>query len=267
MPSPTIAQPHPKRMGHAPTRLGQATKALRIAGHFGHAALLVSLRFPGWNRAQRLTAIQRWACQVLATLQIEVQTNRPAPEKFAGLVVSNHLSWLDVLVLQSLLPGSFVAKQEVRRWPLVGYLAHACATIFVDRSSARAARAMVDDTAAALAEGYTVVAFPEGTSSDGSALGSFHANIFESAIRARCEVQLLTLQYRDSATGEPASAAHFIGDMTLLSSLQRVVASSDIQAGVHLGERVAAHGHTRKSLAALAHASIRADLHTPLHAL
>ena len=235
-------------------------KPLRIAVHFGRAALLVALRFPAWNKAQRLAAIQRWAQQLLATLEIEVKSNRLAPCGFAGLVVCNHLSWLDILVLQSLIPGTFVAKQEVRRWPLVGYLAQACATVFVDRASARSAHAMVEDTAAAIAQGYAVVVFPEGTSSNGSALGNFHPNIFESAIRARCEVQLLTLQYRDQATGAAAAAAHFTGDMTLLSSLQRVMASSTIQACVHLGDSVVALGHTRKSLALHAHGKIHAQL-------
>ena len=261
MPVPLLAvPPRTSRAG-----LGPAYKALRIAAHFGHGALLVALRFPNWNKAQRLAAIQQWARRVLATLHIEVQCSQAAPPGFAGLVVCNHLSWLDVLVLQSLMPGTFVAKREVRHWPVVGYLAQACATIFVDRASARSAHAMVEDTTAAIAQGYAVVVFPEGTSSDGSALGSFHANIFESAIRARCEVQLLTLHYLDSATGEAATAAHFIGDMTLAQSLKRVMASSTIAARVHLGERVVALGHTRKSLALHAHGKIRAQLPVAAH--
>jgi 1-acyl-sn-glycerol-3-phosphate acyltransferase len=235
-----------------------AFKFLRIAIAFGRGVWVVALRFPAQSKEQRLQEIQRWAQRVLAILEIEVQSNTQAQPGFVGLVVSNHLSWLDILVLQSLIPGSFVAKKEVRSWPVVGYLAHACATIFVDRASTRSAHAMVEDTANAIAQGYAVVAFPEGTSSDGSELGSFHANIFESAIRARCEVQLLTLHYMDQRTGQPASAAHFTGDMTLFNSLQRVTASSTIRAAVHIGERVVAVGHTRKSLSAHAHERMRA---------
>jgi 1-acyl-sn-glycerol-3-phosphate acyltransferase len=238
-------------------------KLARLALQFGRGTWIVRLRFARLSQAQRLLEIQRWSQQLLAILEIEVSSN-PLPQAgFAGLVVSNHLSWLDILVLQSLLPGAFVAKTEVRRWPVVGYLAAACATIFVDRSSARSAHAMVDHTAAAMAQGYAVVVFPEGTSSNGQALGTFHANIFESAIRAQAPVQLLSLQYVDRASGAAATAAHFIDDMTLAASLSRVLASSTIRAQVHVGDCVSAAGHTRKSLARHAHEKISTHLAPP----
>jgi 1-acyl-sn-glycerol-3-phosphate acyltransferase len=252
---------HPRRS--RPVKL--LVKLTGIALQFGRGAWIVTLRFPAWQKPQRLQAIQRWARQMLAILEIEVHSNQLPQADFAGLVVSNHLSWLDILVLQSLMPGCFVAKTEVRHWPVVGYLATACATIFVDRSSPRSARSMVDDTAAAITEGYAVVVFPEGTSSNGQALGSFHANIFESAIRAQAPVQLLSLQYLDTTTGRAAAAAHFIDDMTLMGSLKSVMATSTIQARVHIGDCISAHGHSRKSLALHAHEKICAHLFTPSH--
>ena len=249
--------PHP--------RPGQprALKLFRLALQFARGTCVVALRFPRLGPTQKQQAIQRWAQQVLAVLEIEVQTNTLPPQDFAGLVVSNHLSWLDVLVLQSLMPAAFVAKNEVRRWPLVGYMAAACATIFVDRASARSAHAMVDRSAAAMAQGQAIVVFPEGTSSDGTGLGRFHPNIFESAIRAKAPVQLLTLKYLDRSTGAVDTAAHFTGDMTLLESLQRVMASSRIRAQVHIGECLSAQGHSRKTLAQQAHARMHTLLFAP----
>ena len=243
-------------------RRSRFIKSLRVVGLFGRAGFLVTVRFPSWQKPQRLAAIQNWARQVLAVLEIEIHigNQKPPPAEFAGLVVSNHLSWLDILVLQSLMPGAFVAKTEVKRWPVVGYLAQACATVFVDRSSPRSAHSMVEDTAAAIAQGYAVVVFPEGTSSNGQSLGTFHANIFESAIRADSQVQLMTLKYLDRSTGESASSAHFIDDMTLLASIQSVMAQSTIQARVQIGECISAIGHSRKTLAQLSHAKIRAQL-------
>jgi 1-acyl-sn-glycerol-3-phosphate acyltransferase len=229
---------------------------------FARGAWIVARRFPKLATAQQHQEVQRWAQQVLAILEIPVQTNMAAPHGFSGLVVCNHLSWLDVLVLQSLMPVVFVAKSEVRQWPVVGYLAQAAATIFVDRSSARSAHAMVKDSAAAIAQGHAVVAFPEGTSSDGSRLGAFHANIFECAVQAACPVQLLTLQYRDP-TGASATAAHFTGDMTLLASLTSVTGTSCIRAQVHLGECLSAAGQSRKTLAQQAHAKMNAHFLTP----
>ena len=246
-------------------RRSRPAKLVGIMLQFGRGAWIVALRFPGWQKAQKLQAIQRWAQQLLAILEIEVQSNKQPQADFSGLVVSNHLSWLDILVLQSLMPGCFVAKTEVRQWPVVGYLAQHCATIFVDRSSPRSARSMVDDTAAAIAQGYAVVVFPEGTSSNGQALGDFHANIFESAIRAQASVQLLSLQYLDSSSGKAAAAAHFIDDMTLMASLKDVMATSTIQARVHIGECIGAQGHTRKTLAQHAHQTIRTHLFSPAY--
>lgn len=247
-----------------PGRL-QMRKLAQLVLQFGRGTWIVTTRFPRLDQAQKGLEFQRWARQVLAILEIEVQTNAPAPVGFAGLVVSNHLSWLDVLVLQSLMPSSFVAKTEVRRWPLVGWLSHACATIFVDRSSARSAHAMVDDTAAAIRQGHAVVVFPEGTSSDGQSLGHFHANIFESAVRAGAPVQWFSLRYQDADTGATATAAHFTGDMSLAQSLQQVTASSVIRARVHVGDQVATQGHSRRTLALHVHGRIRHQLFGPTH--
>jgi 1-acyl-sn-glycerol-3-phosphate acyltransferase len=233
---------------------------LQLTAAFFKAWLLLRLRFPRMQREEKLREIQNWSSRVLEILEIEVHCNQVPDSDFTGLMVSNHLSWLDVLVLQSLLPGVFVAKSEVRHWPLIGAMARACETIFVDRASARSAHAMVDSSVAAFEQGYTVIAFPEGTSSDGLDLGHFHANIFEAAIRTRAQVQTITLHYVDALTGIPDKAAHFTGETTLLSSLRKVLARSSIKSQVHMGERIHAIGHTRRSLSHLAHRTIRMQL-------
>jgi len=240
----------------------QLVKLLRLAIEFIRGGFLLRRQFPQLQQHERLEAIQSWARRVLQILEVEVVCNKLAPANFAGLVVANHVSWLDVLVIQSLMPGIFVAKSEVRRWPLIGAMAQACQTIFVDRASARSAHAMVDSTVAAFGQQTTVVAFPEGTSSDGAEVGSFHANIFEGAIRSRTDVQPLTLRYLDTDTGMPATAAIFTGDMSLLSSLRQVLGTSTIRTQVHMGSLIAAHGHSRKSLSQQAHRSIQSRLPT-----
>jgi 1-acyl-sn-glycerol-3-phosphate acyltransferase len=235
-------------------------KLVQLLLAFVRGGRTVARAFPGFTATQKRHAIQHWAQGILQVLQVAVHSNTPAPPGFAGLVVANHLSWLDILVIQSLMPGVFVAKTEVQGWPLIGPLAQACATIFVDRSTARSARSMVDSSVAAMQDGWCVVAFPEGTSSSGAELGVFHANIFECAIRAGAPVQTLTLRYVDRRTGQVAPAAHFIGEMTLLSSLLRVMGQSSLCAQVHLGEALAVQGHSRKTLAQRAHTQMRALL-------
>ncbi len=235
-------------------------KLLRLAAEITRGGLILWLQFPRLGRDGRLVEIQRWAQNILQILEIEVQCDGVRGAPHAALVVANHLSWLDVLVVQSLMPGVFVAKSEVRHWPLIGSMAAACATIFVDRSSRQSARTMVDGTLAAFAQGYSVVAFPEGTSSDGSDLAAFHANIFEGAIKAQTQIQPLTLRYVHAHSGLPSKEALFIDDMTLASSLRSVLKSSSIRSHVHVGGAISSLGHNRKSLAHQAHQSIREQL-------
>jgi 1-acyl-sn-glycerol-3-phosphate acyltransferase len=260
MPYQTLRQTTPSCQFEADEPRLPIFKLLRLLAEFIRAGLVLWLLFPKLQRVDKLRQIQRWAKNVLLILKIEVQCDEWVPHAAAGLLVANHISWLDILVIQSLAPGVFVAKSEVRRWPLVGPMAQACNTIFVERSSRKSARAMIDGSVAAFAQGYSVIGFPEGTSGDGSDLGIFHANIFEGAIKARTYVQPVTLRYVNSDNDLPSDAAPFIGDMTLVSSLRKVMATSTIRAKVHIGESIQSAGHTRKTLANLAHQSIWREL-------
>jgi 1-acyl-sn-glycerol-3-phosphate acyltransferase len=238
---------------------------LRLALEFIRAAWILRWRFPGLDRDSKLGEIRNWSRRVLAILEVEVECDGAPPPGFTGLVVSNHVSWLDILVIQSVLPGAFVAKAEVRRWPVIGSLAQSCATIFVERASSRSARAMVDASVAAFDQGYCVIGFPEGTSSDGTDLGVFHANIFESAIRCGSALQPLTLRYVNALTGLATDAPVFIGETSLAASVLKVMSTPAIKARLHFGNCISPSHHTRKSLALQAHQSIRDQLlrHAP----
>jgi 1-acyl-sn-glycerol-3-phosphate acyltransferase len=112
----------------------------------------------------------------------------------------------------------------------------------------------------AIEQGQAVIVFPEGTSTDGDDLAPFHANIFESAVRSASQVQMLTLRYRDKTSGALARGVHFTGTMSLIESLRTITKLPTTQAVVHIGERVPAAGHTRKSLSEHTHATMRAQL-------
>ena len=238
---------------------------LRLAAEFARAAWILRWRFPKLEREGKLHEIRCWAQRVLAILAVELECDGAPPPGFAGLAVSNHVSWLDILVIQSIMPGAFVAKAEVRRWPVIGSLARNCATIFVERASSRSARAMVDASVAAFQQGYCVIGFPEGTSSDGTDLGAFHSNIFECAIKAGSALQPLTLSYVNARTGLATDAPVFIGETSLAASLFKVMSTPSIKARLHFGTCISPIHHTRKSLALQAHQSIRDQLlrHVP----
>ncbi len=241
-------------------RCSHAVKLLRLIAEIARGALILRWQFPTLPANDRLRQIQTWSRRMLMILNLEIEPDGLARVDGPALIVANHLSWLDILVIQSLMPAVFVAKEEVRHWPLIGSMAKTCGAIFVKRTSPQSVRAMVDSTVAIYQQGRSVVGFPEGTSTDGSDLGTFHANIFEGAVQCAALVHPVTLRYVHTQTGQPADAALFIGDMSLWKSLRRVMATPSITALAHIGADLSSQGHTRKSLAKQAHRSIRDQL-------
>jgi len=141
-----------------------------------------------------------------------------------ALIVANHVSWLDVLVLFAHTPASLLAKHEVADWPVIGWLARAVGTVFVDRSRPRELPATVGAVAGALRAGRSVAVFPEGTTWCGRTGGRFRPAVFQAAIDAGAPVAPVTLRF-GLADGSGTTIAAYIGDDTLLASVLRVVSA------------------------------------------
>jgi lyso-ornithine lipid O-acyltransferase len=193
------------------------------------------------------------ACIVLKRTGIEVVAEGDPP--LHGLLVSNHLSYLDVLAYASLVPCVFVAKSEVRSWPIFGSFATVAGTIFVDRRrhSGNGNPAALIETA--LIEGVPVVLFPEGTSSNGSRVLRFHSRFFEPATRAGALVTAAAIGYASSTADEAALA--YYGDDVLAPHLTRTLGQRDLHAFVAFsakGERYL----DRKQAAHATHAEVLA---------
>ncbi|MEN9395820.1 MAG: hypothetical protein RLZ81_350 [Pseudomonadota bacterium] len=239
------------------SRRQQFLVLLRLTCELTRGALILWLLFPRLRREDQCRHIQRWAQRMLLHLRIDVQCDGVPPESGASLVVSNHISWLDVLVIQSLMPALFVAKTEVQDWPLIGRLARASGTLFVDRLSLKSTRCMVQHSADALRQGHCVAGFPEGTSSDGAQVAVFHANLFDAAVKAGVHVQPLALRYVHRQSGRRHDAAAFTGNDNLVASMRRILAADALTSRVEFGPRISTAGQTRKSLAAQSHQYIR----------
>ena len=190
----------------------------------------------------------------IAPSSVCIRTNK------TQLLVANHVSWLDALVVQALQPSVFVAKTEIRRWPMVGSMAQACGVVFVDRSSSSSARKMVDDVALALHQGYCVAGFPEGTSSEGHDVSLFHANLFEAAIQREVEILPLALRYTDPDTSQLCLKAAFVGDLSFIKSLHQAMCTLRLSVDVQIGETLSPQGHSRRTLAHLSHRCVAAQL-------
>ncbi len=238
-------------------------KYLRLLVAFAKAFAILWFKFPRASREQKLAHIQAWSRHVLEVMGIRLNIAPSStfiwPNK-TQLLVANHVSWLDVLVIQALQPCVFVAKSEVRHWPVVGSMAHACGVVFVDRSAASSARKMVDDVGSALHHGYCVAGFPEGTSSEGHDVSLFHANLFEAAIHRDVAVLPLALRYTDARTGNLCLKAAFVGDIGFIKSLHQVMGTSHLAVDVQIGKTLSPQGHSRRTLAHLSHRSVLSQL-------
>jgi 1-acyl-sn-glycerol-3-phosphate acyltransferase len=194
------------------------------------------------GRAEWLHRRCRFACRVLG---VRLTTSGEMPD--AGLLVCNHLSYLDIIALSSLRPCVFVAKRDVRGWPLFGWLARAAGTIFVERNRRSAAANEVRRISAAIESGLLVVLFPEGTSSDGAAVLPFKSSLLQAAVAARCPIAAAGIDYH-LADGSVADEVCYWRDMTLVPHLLNLFGKEAIETTVRLSSSRLRTGD-RKTLA------------------
>jgi 1-acyl-sn-glycerol-3-phosphate acyltransferase len=180
----------------------------------------------------RVRWLHRWCALALRRLEIDVTLAGDFPLR--GLLVANHLSYLDVLVFSAIAPCAFVAKREVRAWPLLGAMAHMSGTVFVDRTSPRDARHANHEVHETLSGGAVVVLFPEGTSSNGTTVLPFRPALFQAAVAAKVQVTPAHVQYQIEQ-GSVADDLCYWGSMTLLPHLLRLLSKGKIRARVNFG--------------------------------
>jgi len=195
-------------------------RAFAVAFFSFYALVENAITIPFFSRVRRLHAraewLHRWsrfACRVLG-IRVTTRGHMPA----SGLLVSNHLSYLDVVVLSSIQPCVFVAKHDVAGWPFFGWLARSAGTIFVDREHRFSSAAVIGLVHDAIRGGSVVVLFPEGTSSDGATVLPFKSALLESAVQLRCRVTAACIDYAIDR-GSVSEEVCYWRDMTLLPHL------------------------------------------------
>ncbi len=162
------------------------------------------------------------------------------------LWVSNHVSWTDIPLLGMLTPLSFLSKAEVRTWPVAGWLAAKAGSLFIRRGSGDS-QLIRKQMSRHLEQAHPLLMFPEGTTTDGRTLRTFHGRLLSAAIDADVALQPVAIRYLRN--GEPDSLAPFIGDDDLLSHLMRLFANDRGEVEIHLLEPIACHGQERAALA------------------
>jgi len=200
----------------------------------------------------RAVWLQQSCKRALRIFQIETRVAGRLPGR--GLLVCNHLSYVDILVLAALTPSRFVSKSEVRKWPVFGWFAHLAGTIFVERSKRSQAARAAEEIGVALREGPVVVLFPEGTSSGGETILPFKSSLLEPAARHLHALTAGLIAY-ELADGNVSEEVCYWKDMTLVPHLLNFLSKRTIQAFVHFTE--APHETTdRKVLARQLHSEV-----------
>jgi 1-acyl-sn-glycerol-3-phosphate acyltransferase len=184
-----------------------------------------------WHqRRSGQATICRWTQQLNRILGLHCHVSGK-PSTKPALLVANHISWLEIIALGSLQPTRFLAKDDVRRWPLIGALAAIGGTLFIHRHSNSALRRTQTEVAQALRAGQRVLIFPEGTTTDGQQVKRFHSGLFEAARSAHCTIQPIAIRY--SRGNEVDRLAPFIDDDAFIPHLWHILQRGNTHITVH----------------------------------
>ncbi len=245
-------------MRAAPWLLRVPLATVFLVLHLLWGMMAVLLLFPVLSRPARDAMVRQWSRVLLRIVGVRVEA-RGFPPAAGGaptgaLLVLNHVSWLDVFVVAALCPARFVAKADIARWPALGHFARGVGTLFVERGRRHAVADVNRAVAARLAIGQHIGIFPEGTTTDGSQLLRFHANLLQAAIDSGAPVVPVALRYHQD--GARSDAAAYVGDMNLAQSIWRILRAPRLAADIHWLPGIATPGRDRRALAHAAHAAI-----------
>ncbi|NHZ88797.1 1-acyl-sn-glycerol-3-phosphate acyltransferase [Massilia sp. CCM 8733] len=215
--------------------------------------------FPWASHTLRDRIVQGWSRRLVGICGVTVAPSTGVPALAHAMVVANHVSWLDIFVINALYPCRFVAKSEIREWPVLGWLADKAGTVFLARGNRRDLRQIFKGLVHKLEQGERVAFFPEGTTASQGSLLPFHANLFEAAVDAGVMVQPYAVSYVD-ASGALHPSIEFIGEMSFAESMVAILSGPAVSARVVCMAPIDAAGAHRRDVCAAAHAAVGAAL-------
>jgi 1-acyl-sn-glycerol-3-phosphate acyltransferase len=228
------------------------------------AVLILRFIFPRADAARRRWHVQRWAARLVAIMGLEVRVAGIPPQEAerAAMVAANHVSWLDIFVIQGVTPARFIAKSEIRDWPLAGWIAERAGTIFIRRERRRDTARINEHVHAALAEGDSVGLFPEGTTSEGDGLLKFHSSLFEPAVANAAQVHPCAVRY-ERPDGSLCRAMAFVGELSFMQSLGLAIRQRGVVARVAFAPPIDTRGLDRREVTRRAEAAVASLLGLP----
>ena len=233
------------------------TRLVRFGLHLARGLSIAAFLFPLQSKERRKREIEHWSIKLLTLLNIRLFLHgSPPPYGVCPLMlVSNHVSWLDIFAINAIVPSRFVAKSEVRSWPFIGWLCARGGTLFIHRNRRHDTARVNTLVVEALQAGEVFAVFPEGTTSDGSTMFKFHSSLLEPALEAEAAIQPIALWY-DRSDGTLCTEVAYDGDRSLWNVLMGVTSQREILAHVGFLDPIIVGDRLRHDIAREAHDAI-----------
>ncbi|MEO6823959.1 MAG: lysophospholipid acyltransferase family protein [Nitrosospira sp.] len=245
------------------SRLTQIFRLVRLLLHI-ISGLVQSAVYPHLNQPTQRRMAQNWSAGLLKILCIRLRYRgeTPAPDMQRVMLAANHVSWLDVYSLNAVCPARFVAKSEIRSWPLLGWLSRNAGTLFIERTKRSDTARINQDIGNALNIGDRVAVFPEGTTNDGTALRHFHASLLQPAIAVAAMLYPIAIHYSDG-TGTISKSAAYV-NISMMDSVRQILRQRWIEVELIFADPIHCSGKNRRELARYAEQAIANALSLPL---
>lgn len=245
------------------SKLRQLYKIKLIVLLFLSGFVIVSCVFPLINRTYHPNNArcktnrikQKWLQVFSKILSLDIHIEGRAVEDSA-LIISNHVSWLDIIVLGQHLPGYFVAKNDILAWPVIGYLSKRVGTVFVRRGDKQAIHRTTEQMSWLLKQNSKVFVFPEGTTSEGSTVLPFHSSLLQPGLLTKSAIQPVALRY----SGEANAQAPFVGDDAFIPHLLKMLKLRNIEVSIKILPALETGKKSRPELCREAHSRISDQL-------
>jgi 1-acyl-sn-glycerol-3-phosphate acyltransferase len=237
----------PSAVTSIPLRLVRFTRLLL---HLLRGVATAALIFPFIDHARQQDTIRHWAKRLLAIVGVSINVDGALPrDQGAGCVIAaNHISWLDIFVVHAICPARFVAKSEIRGWPVVGWLCERTGTLFIERGKRHHTAKINEVMRDVLADGDPVALFPEGTTTRGDALKKFHSSLFQAVVATGAPLHPAGIRYLDG-NGLPTLAVAYVDEMSLLDSILCILRERKIQVSLRFAPVIDSDGKSRRELA------------------
>lgn len=185
----------------------------------------------------------RWLRNFSAIINLHIIKDGELPERRA-MLVGNHISWLDIIVIGQYLPAYFIAKSDISTWPVIGYLARQGGTIFIRRGSKQHIKTTAEKMVWLLKQNSNIIAFPEGTTTNGDEVLHFHPSLFQPALLTRSAIQPVAIQYQGAAK----ERAPFVGDDAFVPHLIKMLSMDKIEVRLSFLPVINGSGKSRHSV-------------------